>query len=183
MRRHPEISSYIVAELELPAIVKQMVRGHHERYDGTGYPDGLAGEEIPLAARILSVADALDAMTSDRPYRSALPLEDGAYRGRGPGGPPVLPARRGRAGALLDSNPDFFEDGVGATVDPPASRQAASAAARSWLPGRAFVRRSGRTSYQRIGRRCRYSSYRSTGRPRSPARIQGMNQGHGGPLL
>jgi putative nucleotidyltransferase with HDIG domain len=75
MRRHPEISSYIVAELELPPIVKQMVRSHHERYDGGGYPDGLAGEEIPLAARILSVADALDAMTSDRPYRNALPLE------------------------------------------------------------------------------------------------------------
>ena len=69
------MSSYIVAELELPVEVKQMVRSHHERFDGGGYPDGLAGEEIPLAARILSVADALDAMTSDRPYRKALPLE------------------------------------------------------------------------------------------------------------
>jgi diguanylate cyclase (GGDEF)-like protein len=75
MRRHPEISSYIVAELELPSIVKQMVRSHHEWYDGSGYPDGLTGEEIPLSARILSVADALDAMTSHRPYRDALPLE------------------------------------------------------------------------------------------------------------
>ncbi|HEY3019391.1 MAG TPA: HD domain-containing phosphohydrolase, partial [Solirubrobacteraceae bacterium] len=75
MRRHPEISSYIVAELDVPAIVKQMVRSHHERYDGRGYPDGLAGEEIPLAARILTVADTLDAMTSDRPYRRGLPLE------------------------------------------------------------------------------------------------------------
>ena len=74
MRKHPEMSSYIVAELELPPIVKQMVRSHHERFDGGGYPDGLLGEEIPLAARILSVADALDAMTSDRPYRKALPL-------------------------------------------------------------------------------------------------------------
>lgn len=74
MRRHPEISSYIVADLELPPIVKQVVRNHHERFDGNGYPDRLAGEDIPIAARILSVADALDAMTSDRPYRSALPL-------------------------------------------------------------------------------------------------------------
>jgi putative nucleotidyltransferase with HDIG domain len=74
MRRHPEMSSYIVAELELPPVVKQMVRSHHERFDGAGYPDGLAGEEIPLAARILTVADALDAMTSDRPYRKALPM-------------------------------------------------------------------------------------------------------------
>lgn len=74
IQRHPAISSYIVAELELPAIVKQMVRSHHERFDGSGYPDGLAGEEIPLAARVLAVADSLDAMTSDRPYRRALPI-------------------------------------------------------------------------------------------------------------
>jgi diguanylate cyclase (GGDEF)-like protein/putative nucleotidyltransferase with HDIG domain len=76
IRRHPEISSYILAELELPAIVKQMVRSHHERCDGAGYPDALAGEEIPLAARILTVADALDAMTSDRPYRTALAVDE-----------------------------------------------------------------------------------------------------------
>jgi putative nucleotidyltransferase with HDIG domain len=75
MRRHPEISSYIVSELELPPIVKQMVRSHHERWDGGGYPDGLTGEEIPLAARILAVADTLDAMTSNRSYRKALPVE------------------------------------------------------------------------------------------------------------
>lgn len=75
IQRHPEISSYIVADLELPAVVKQMVRNHHERFDGGGYPDGLIGEEIPLAARILTVADSLDAMISDRPYRKALPVE------------------------------------------------------------------------------------------------------------
>jgi diguanylate cyclase (GGDEF)-like protein/putative nucleotidyltransferase with HDIG domain len=74
MRRHPETSSYIVSELDLPPIVKQMARNHHERYDGKGYPDRLVGEEIPLAARILAVADTLDAMTSSRPYRAGLPL-------------------------------------------------------------------------------------------------------------
>jgi diguanylate cyclase (GGDEF)-like protein len=76
MRRHPEISSYILGELDLPPIVKQMVRSHHERYDGNGYPDGLVAEEIPLAARILTVADALDAMTSSRTYRAARPLAE-----------------------------------------------------------------------------------------------------------
>ncbi len=75
MRRHPEISSYILDELELPPIVRDMARNHHERFDGKGYPDGLRGEEIPLAARILTVADAFDAMTSDRPYRRALAQE------------------------------------------------------------------------------------------------------------
>jgi putative nucleotidyltransferase with HDIG domain len=75
MRRHPEISSYILDELDLPPIVRDMARNHHERFDGKGYPDGLAGKEIPLAARILTVADAFDAMTSDRPYRRALSLE------------------------------------------------------------------------------------------------------------
>ena len=50
------------------------MRSHHERWDGTGYPDGLAGEEIPLAARVFSVADVLDALTTDRPYRPACSL-------------------------------------------------------------------------------------------------------------
>jgi HD-GYP domain-containing protein (c-di-GMP phosphodiesterase class II) len=50
---------------------KLVVRHHHERWDGTGYPDGLAGDEIPLAARVFAVADTLDALTTDRPYRPA----------------------------------------------------------------------------------------------------------------
>jgi putative nucleotidyltransferase with HDIG domain len=75
MRRHPEISSYILDELELPSVVRDMARNHHERFDGKGYPDGLKGKDIPLAARILTVADAFDAMTSDRPYRRALSQE------------------------------------------------------------------------------------------------------------
>src|SRR5205814_3734401 len=62
MRRHPEISSYILDELDLPKVVRDMARNHHERFDGKGYPDGLKGDQIPLAARILTVADAFDAM-------------------------------------------------------------------------------------------------------------------------
>jgi HD-GYP domain-containing protein (c-di-GMP phosphodiesterase class II) len=53
-----------------------IIRHHHERYDGTGYPDGLAGEEIPIGARIFAVADTFDAMTSDRPYRKAMSTEE-----------------------------------------------------------------------------------------------------------
>jgi ribonuclease P protein subunit RPR2 len=54
----------------------RIVRSHHERWDGAGYPDGLTREEIPAGARIFAVADTLDAMTSDRPYRGALPWAD-----------------------------------------------------------------------------------------------------------
>jgi diguanylate cyclase (GGDEF)-like protein/putative nucleotidyltransferase with HDIG domain len=91
MREHPVIASYILADLELPQIVKQMARSHHERFDGSGYPDGLAGDEIPIAARVLSVADALDAMTSDRPYRKALPLEEALREVRAKAGTQFCP--------------------------------------------------------------------------------------------
>ncbi|MEW6583058.1 MAG: diguanylate cyclase [Actinomycetota bacterium] len=71
MRRHPEIGARIIASPGL-ADVREWVLRHHERPDGRGYPDGLAGDDIPLQARILSVADAYEAMTATRPYREAL---------------------------------------------------------------------------------------------------------------
>jgi HD-GYP domain-containing protein (c-di-GMP phosphodiesterase class II) len=71
MKEHPVISDHILSEVELPPLVRQVARSSHERIDGTGYPDGLAGDEIPLAARIVLVADAFDALTSDRTYRRA----------------------------------------------------------------------------------------------------------------
>jgi ribonuclease P protein subunit RPR2 len=74
MARHPVIGAEIVGEIEFLAEAARVVRSHHERWDGSGYPDGLAGEEIPLAARIFAVADVLDALTTDRPYRPAIPL-------------------------------------------------------------------------------------------------------------
>lgn len=74
MRRHPVIGAEIVAGVPFLADAASIVRTHHERFDGKGYPDGLRGEEIPLAARIFAVADALDAITTDRPYRPAAPL-------------------------------------------------------------------------------------------------------------
>jgi HD domain len=69
MKRHPVISELILSEIDLSPIVLQIARSSHERMDGQGYPDGLVGEEIPLPARIVLVADAFDALTSDRPYR------------------------------------------------------------------------------------------------------------------
>ena len=75
MRRHSEIGAAILEVHEAMADIAQIVRHHHERWDGRGYPDALVGAEIPLGGRIIAVADAFSAMTSDRIYRPALPLE------------------------------------------------------------------------------------------------------------
>jgi putative nucleotidyltransferase with HDIG domain len=75
IKAHPVIGAGIIGQLGLWEREQQIVRWHHERFDGTGYPDGLAGEEIPLLARILAVADAFDAMSSNRVYRAAMPEE------------------------------------------------------------------------------------------------------------
>jgi putative nucleotidyltransferase with HDIG domain len=73
MEKHSEIGERILRNVDDYAEIADIVRSHHERIDGMGYPDGLPGDEIPLLARIIGVADAYDAMTSDRPYRAALP--------------------------------------------------------------------------------------------------------------
>ena len=72
MARHPVIGAEIMRGIEFLTEASKVVRSHHERWDGTGYPDGLRGEEIPLVARVFAVADVLDALTTDRPYRVAL---------------------------------------------------------------------------------------------------------------
>jgi ribonuclease P protein subunit RPR2 len=71
MRQHPVIGAQIVRGIEFLGPAVDVVRSHHERWDGRGYPDGLAGERIPLAARVFAVADALDALSTERPYRPA----------------------------------------------------------------------------------------------------------------
>ena len=75
IRRHPEAGADAAGRLRLYQKGADLVRYHHEHFDGTGYPGGLAGQRIPLGARIIAVADAFDAMTSDRPYRKALTVE------------------------------------------------------------------------------------------------------------
>ena len=76
MRYHPILGEKIVAGIPyLNGVARQVVAAHHERWDGDGYPRGLAGPRIPLSARIFAVADAFDAMTNDRPYRKALTFQ------------------------------------------------------------------------------------------------------------
>jgi putative nucleotidyltransferase with HDIG domain len=73
MQRHSEIGESILANVDTYSEIASIVRHHHERMDGQGYPDGLESETIPLLSRIIAVADAYNAMTSDRPYRDAMP--------------------------------------------------------------------------------------------------------------
>ena len=76
MERHTVIGWEILRDIDFLGDAKDVVRSHHEHWDGGGYPDRLAGEEIPLAARIFAVADVLDALTTTRPYRVASPLAE-----------------------------------------------------------------------------------------------------------
>lgn len=75
MKTHPLIGAQIVSQIRFLGDAVDVIRCHHERFDGGGYPRGLKEDEIPLSARIFSVVDAYDAMTSDRPYRRAMPVD------------------------------------------------------------------------------------------------------------
>ena len=76
MKTHTVVGAELVEQIGFPYPVAPIVRSHHERWNGTGYPDGLSGEQIPIGARILSAVDCLDALASDRQYRRALPLNE-----------------------------------------------------------------------------------------------------------
>jgi len=75
MKIHPGVGAEILEQVQFPYAVTPIVRSHHERWDGTGYPDGLRGEAIPIGARVLTVVDCLDALASNRQYRRALPMD------------------------------------------------------------------------------------------------------------
>jgi len=76
MKIHPTVGAEILEQVNFPYPVAPIVRAHHEKWDGSGYPNGLAGEAIPIGARILAAVDCLDALASDRQYRKALPLDE-----------------------------------------------------------------------------------------------------------
>lgn len=89
IKLHPILSEKILRQIEPAEAMSEIlpgVRSHHERFDGVGYPDGLAGDNIPLMGRIIAIADAFDAMTSDRPYRKGMSVEKAMHileEGRG----------------------------------------------------------------------------------------------------
>ena len=122
MRQHPVIGERILRAIPGMGAIARIVRHEHERWDGGGYPDGLAGAEIPVGSRIILACDAYHAMTSDRPYRKAMPHARGDGRADRQRGHPVRPERRRRrwsatcsAGARQDSRPSELRAGPGAT--------------------------------------------------------------------
>ncbi|HEY7940681.1 MAG TPA: HD domain-containing phosphohydrolase [Candidatus Limnocylindrales bacterium] len=92
MRKHPLIGAAIVRPLRLGRVLAPIVRGHHERWDGRGYPDHLVGGDIPLGARIIGVVDSFDAITHDRPYRPGRTIEEGIAELRAGAGSQFDPA-------------------------------------------------------------------------------------------
>jgi HD-GYP domain-containing protein (c-di-GMP phosphodiesterase class II) len=114
MKEHVRSGVEIVQMIPGLAWALPVVRSHHEKWDGTGYPDGLAGEEIPLSARVVAVADAFDAMTSNRPYRRGMPVETAFAELRAKAGSHFDPRcvdafcrARARVEALLDQEVTF----------------------------------------------------------------------------
>lgn len=115
MRAHTTVGDQIVAELDFPYDLRPMVRSHHERWDGAGYPDGLSGEEIPLIARVLCIADVYDALTTDRSYRTGFSPDE------------ALAIMEGEAGRMID--PTLFR--VFRSVIMDGTRREAGAQSRS----------------------------------------------------
>ena len=133
MRRHTLVGERILAAAPALADVAQLVRASHERWDGSGYPDGLAGEQIPLGSRVIAVCDAWDAMVTDRPYRRAMSRARRARRARAlrrhpvrPGGRRGVPRRaRPRRGGTCRRWPD--PEILARVESDPGPRQARSA--------------------------------------------------------
>jgi diguanylate cyclase (GGDEF)-like protein len=113
MRRHPVASDRMLSELEVHPFVRQIARSTHERIDGQGYPDGLAGDEIPLPARIVLVADAFDALASDRPHRPARPVSEALEELRANAGTQFCPTVLAALESLLREGPERLQTAAG----------------------------------------------------------------------
>ncbi len=116
IEHHPLIGSEILRHVDFLEEATLIVRHHHERWDGKGYPDGLAGEAIPLAARVFAVADALDALTSDRPYRDAVSWRRARQEIRRSAGSQFDPAVVEAYGRLEDETFARLSEGVRASA-------------------------------------------------------------------
>jgi HD-GYP domain-containing protein (c-di-GMP phosphodiesterase class II) len=110
MKRHPVISDYILAEVDVHPFVRQAARSSHERIDGRGYPAGLSGDDIPMPARIVLLADAWDALTTDRPYRARRSAAEAFAEIRNNVGTQFCPVAFRALEQLYDEQPEILRD-------------------------------------------------------------------------
>jgi diguanylate cyclase (GGDEF)-like protein len=108
MKKHPVISDYILAGVELHPYVRQIIRSSHERIDGRGYPDGLGGSDVPVPARIVLVADAFDALATDRPYRTARSIPEALKELRTHAGTQFCPTVVAALESLWNEHPELL---------------------------------------------------------------------------
>ncbi len=108
IEKHPVTAAQLLWAFDMPDIILDAVLSHHERWDGKGYPEGRAGEEIPLGARLLSVADVFDVITTPRPYKTAMSVEAARERILEGAGTAFDPWVTERFTLLLDMQPDFL---------------------------------------------------------------------------
>ena len=128
MKIHPLVGAEILERVQFPYPVVPIVRAHHEKWDGTGYPQGLTGNEIPIGARILAAVDCLDALASDRQYRRALPMDEAMGMLTEESGKAFDPRGGPGAAAALRA---VREDGARAHVQPQQREDCGSASCRS----------------------------------------------------
>ena len=107
IEKHPITAAQLLWAFDMPDLILDAVLSHHERWDGAGYPQRLAGTEIPLGARLLSVADVFDVITTDRPYKAAMSVPEARARILAGAGNAFDPAVVDACTTLLDSQPDF----------------------------------------------------------------------------
>lgn len=108
IEKHPVTAAQLLWAFDMPDVILDAVLSHHERWDGRGYPEGRSGEEIPLGARLLSVADVFDVITTPRPYKSAMSVEAARERIREGAGNAFDPFITETFTRLLDTVPDFL---------------------------------------------------------------------------
>jgi polar amino acid transport system substrate-binding protein len=120
MKHQVHVATNLIVDIPNADEVRRLVKHHHERWDGRGYPDGLKGDEIPYLARILSVAEAFAAVTLDRPYRRGLPVDQACRELRSAAGSQLDPALVTRFIEMVASADEYAEGSP--TVEPAAQR-------------------------------------------------------------
>jgi putative nucleotidyltransferase with HDIG domain len=161
MKTHARVGAEILSEVDFPYPVVPIVRHHHESWDGTGYPDGLRGSDIPIGARILAVVDCFDALTSDRPYRRALPVCEALEIIQSRSGtmyePAIVDAFRALCAAASDVGSVDVPAPIEQPVTPEATRESSSGTAAARLDDAVRVAMAlGASLSRRPAGRCRF---------------------------